>query len=132
MSANSKPKRYPLIEWASAAIGLMIIAIMVGLLAVEAIRDRGGVPPILEAKVAGLVASRGGYVLEIDVFNGAHATAASVQIEGVLKQGEADVETSNASVAYVPGESHRRAAIVFTRDPRDYRLELRVTGFERP
>lgn len=131
MAAHSKPKRYPLVEWASAALGLIFIAIMVGLLAVEAIRDRGGVPPILEVRPAGLVAARGGYVLEIEVSNGAHATAASVGIEGVLK-GEADVETSNASIAYVPGGSHRRAALVFTRDPRDYRLELRVTGFERP
>lgn len=132
MPANSQPKRYPLVEWASAAIGLMIIAIMVGLLAVEAIRDRGGVPPILEVKPAGLVASRGGYVLEIEVSNAAHATAASIQIQGMLKQGEADVETSNASIAYVPGGSHRRGALVFSHDPSDYRLELRVTGFERP
>lgn len=132
MAADSKPKRYPLVEWVSAAIGLIIITIMVGLLAIEAIRDRGGVPPILEVKPAGLVASRGGYILEIEVSNGAHATAASVQIEGTLKQGDANLETSNASIAYVPGGSHRRAALVFSRDPRGYRLELRVTGFERP
>lgn len=132
MAANSKPKRYPLAEWASAAAGLIIIAIMVGLLAMEAIRDRGGVPPILAVKPVGLVSSSGGYVVEIEVSNRAHATAASVQIEGILKQGEADVATSNASLAYVPGGSHRRAALVFSRDPRDYRLELRVTGFERP
>lgn len=109
-----------------------MIAIMFGLLTVEALSERNGLPPMLQVEPAGLVAGGGRYVVEVDVSNAAYRTAASVGIEGVLKQGERDVETSGASLAYVPGESRRRAALIFTRDPRQYRLELRVTGYERP
>lgn len=132
MTGGSKPQRYPLIEWISAAIGLAMIGAMLGFLVLEAIRGRDSTPPLLEIAPVELVAERDQYVVEVEVTNAAGKTAASVQIEGVLKQGGTDVETSSATVVYVPGESRRRAGLIFTRDPRNYQLELRVTGYERP
>ncbi|MGI8704774.1 MAG: hypothetical protein ACR2JJ_03085 [Sphingomicrobium sp.] len=132
MARRSKPRRYPLVEWISAAVGLVIIAAMLGFLALESVGQRDKTPPLLKAEPTALVAGRDHFLVEVEVSNAARNTAASVGIEGTLKQGGSDIETSSASVAYVPGESRRRAGLIFTRDPRDYRLVLRVTGYERP
>lgn len=132
MAPRSKPQRYPLVEWASAAVGLVIIVAMLSFLTWEAAEPRNGLPPLLKAEATGLVAADGHYVVEVKVSNDARMTAAGVEMEGVLKQGDTDVETSNASLSYVPGESYRRAGLIFTRDPRKLQLELRVTGYELP
>lgn len=130
--ARKTPKRYPLVEWISAAIGLAITGAMFGFLALEAAREPDGVPPLLIASPLALVQSNGVYVVQFEVRNASPTTGAGVQVEGVLKRGGDDVETSSASLSYVPGESVQRGGLVFTRDPRGYGLELRVTGYELP
>ena len=132
MAAGSKPQRYPLVEWLAAAFGLVVFALMFGFLALEALRHRDSTPPLLDVAPIALTNERNQYVLEVEVTNAASKTGASVQIEGVLKEGGADVETSSATISYVPGESRRLAGLVFTRDPRKYQLQLRVTGYELP
>jgi uncharacterized protein (TIGR02588 family) len=131
MARKPQPKRYPLVEWVSAAIGLAITGVMFGFLALEA-AQQDGVPPLLNVVPVSLVQAPGQYVVEFEVRNDSATTGAAVQVEGTLKQGGSDVETSTASLSYVPGESSQRGGLVFTRDPRDYRLDLRVTGYERP
>lgn len=132
MARKATPKRYPLVEWVSAAIGVAITGAMFGFLALEAARERDGNLPMLSAAPVAVVESKGGYVVEFEVRNDSATTGAAVEVEGILKQGGSDIETSSATLSYVPGESSRRGGLIFTRNPRDYRLELRVTGYERP
>lgn len=132
MARNPAPKRYPLVEWTSAAIGLAIIAAMFGFLFLEAGRQREHIPPILKAVPVGLVNAPGHYVVEFEVRNDSATTGAAVQVEGTLKRAGSDIETSTASLSYVPGQSSQRGGLVFSRDPRRYQLQLRVTGYERP
>ena len=132
MAGRSKAVRYPLIEWVSAAIGLAITAGMFGFLALEAVSDGEGVPPVLEAEPAALFFANGRYIVEVDVENLSSQTASAVNVEGALMAGNEPVETSSATLAYVPGDSKRRSGLFFARDPRELRLRLRVTGYERP
>lgn len=126
------PKRYPLLEWASAALGLLITAVMFGLLAYEAVLQQAEIPPAIEVKPTALYRVGGQYLVEIDVRNEARETASTVQVEGTLKTGATTVETSTTTIDYIPGESHREAALVFMRDPRGTPLRLRVSGYSRP
>jgi uncharacterized protein (TIGR02588 family) len=132
MASRTKSRKYPLVELLSAAIGVVITAGMFGFLAMEAVRQRNGLPPMMTVEPVAIVAANGIYAVEVDVRNIARKTGANVRIEGSLKQGDATVETSIATVDYVPGGSNRSAGLLFTEDPRKYRLELRVTGYERP
>lgn len=125
-------RRYPLVEWISASIGLVITGVLFGFLAYEAVLQRDGMPPVLEVVPTALIRAEGRYIVEVRVENRSRTTGSAVQVEGSLKAGEESVETSSASFDYVPGESHRRGGLVFARDPRAYRLEVRVTGYERP
>lgn len=130
--APRKPKRSPLLEWASAAVGLAILITLVALLGLEAVSQRNGVPPILDADVASVTTAGGRHVVEVVVSNRSHVTGAGVQVEGALKRGGEEVESSTTTISFVPGESQRRGGLIFTRDPRAFELELRVTGYERP
>lgn len=132
MARKPGPKRYPLVEWVSAAIGLATTGAMVGFLALEAVQQRDDVPPSMHAVAVGLVSAPDHYVVEFEVRNDSAATGAGVQVEGTLKQGDSDIEISTATLSYIPGQSIQRGGLVFTRNPRDYQLKLRVTGYERP
>ena len=132
MARGGKVRRYPLVEWASAAIGLAITGGMFGFLAYEAVLQRNGTPPIMKVVPVAIAKGDGVYVLEVDVKNVSRHTGAAVEVEGTLKENGEAIETSSATVTYVPGGSLRRAGLVFTNDPRKYKLELRVLGYERP
>ncbi len=122
-----KDKGTSLLESISAAIGLVIAVVLLGFIAMDAVRtpDR---PPILTVTPAGIVAGQGTYVVEVEVANASRRTAAAVSIEGTLKEGGQTVETSSTSLSFVPGHSERKAGLIFTRDPRRYTLETRATG----
>jgi len=132
MARRKEPARYPLVEWVSAAIGFAITAGIFGFLFVEAAGDHDGVPPVMKAVPVAFHSAGGQYIVEVEVENRSAQTGASVSVEGELMRGGESVETSEATLAYVPGDSRRRAGLVFAHDPRDYRLRLRVTGYERP
>ena len=54
------------------------------------------------------------------------------QLEGTLVRRGQGVETSEATLAYVPGGSVRRAGLFFTENPSEYQLELRTFGYQEP
>lgn len=131
--ARQKEQKGPsALEWASGAVGAILAIGTLVFIAMEAIEPAAEKPPILNVQPTGIVAEGGLYVVELKVKNRAGQTAAAVEIEGELKQAGSTVETSNATLSYVPGHSERRAGLVFTRDPRRYSLEVRATGYERP
>ena len=121
-----------LLESVSAAIGLALVVAMLAFLAYGAARSRNDTPPIMRVEPVGLTAAGGQYIVEVELSNRSRSTGASVGVEGVLKRGGREVETSSATFAYVPGKSRRRGGLIFTGDPRSHVLELRVTGYERP
>lgn len=129
---KGKPSEIPLVQWAAAGFGMLVFAAMLALLAAEEFRSAPTVPPMMKVDPVRLIAGDGEYVLEVIVRNRSRKTGANVQIEGDLSDGSVNVETSNATLDYVPGESHRPAGLVFKRDPRRFHVDLRVTGYERP
>ena len=134
MTERKKRQRQPALEWISAATGLVITVGLLGFLSLEVVRRNDGVPPLLKAVPVALTVAGdpNRYFVEVKVTNASHKTGAGVQVEGTLKQGGSEVETSVATLSYVPGDSHRRAGLIFSNDPRNYDFELRVTGYELP
>ena len=126
-----KDKGTSLLEWISAAIGLVIAIALLGFIASDALRTSDG-PPILTVTPADIVTGEGVYVVEVKIANASRRTAAAVSIEGTLQDGGQTVETSTATLSFVPGHSERKAGLIFTRDPRRHALEVRATGYEEP
>lgn len=120
------------LEIISASIGVVVTAAILGIIGWEAITTDGHAVPDLaiDADRASPVGS--GYVVELVARNRSEQTAAAVEVEGELKQGDTVVETARATIDYVPAHSQGRAGLIFTRDPAGYRLEVRPTGYQEP
>lgn len=129
---KSKGQQIPLLEWVAAALGLAIVLAMFAFLALEVLATSSSQPPSLRIEPVSVAAAGGQFIVEVEVSNRSGQTGAGVQIEGSLKQGDKEIETSNAAIDYVPGKSQARAGLIFTRDPRKYQAEFRVTGYQRP
>lgn len=131
-SKTRQAKGPAILEWIAGAVGAVIAIAMLSLMAGEQATSRPDLPPLMHVEPVALKAVPGQFVLEIKVVNRSHQTAAAVAIEGELEGDGEAVETSSATLTYVPGNSEAEAGLVFTADPRRHRLRLRVTGYEKP
>ena len=129
---GSKEQQTPLLEWIAAGLGLLVLLGMFGFLIVEALAPGTKVPPLLRVEPVRVEAMAGQYLVIVKVANGSGQTGAGVHIDGTLNQGGAEIEKSNATIAYVPGMSERHAGLIFSRDPRLHDAQFRVTGYQRP
>jgi uncharacterized protein (TIGR02588 family) len=135
MSAKGKSGKKgdtPMLEWIAGGIGLLLILLLMFVIASQAFSGGGDAPPMIEARVGEISPAGSGYVVELLLGNRSTATAAAVEVEGELLDGERVVATSSATIDYVPGESTRGAGLYYAEDPRRYRLDIRVLGYAEP
>lgn len=132
MGKSPRHDPVPALEWAAAAIGLLVALALLAVLLREALAGGPRTLPALSAEAVRVEPGSGGHSVGILVRNVSPQTAAGVQVEGVLMRGGTEVETSSATVDYVPGHSSTKAGLLFRQDPRAHQLELRVTGYELP
>jgi uncharacterized protein (TIGR02588 family) len=79
-----------------------------------------------------ILPSAHGYLVSLKIENAGDATAAALGVEGVLKQGGTNIETSLVTVDYVAAGSDRDAALFFSNDPRQGELTVRAKGYIEP
>ena len=119
------------LEWALAALGGVIVAAALAFLIYEGIAGDRSAPDIkIEIKESAPV--RNGYRVRFEAMNEGGEAAANVIIEGELAKGETSVETSEASIGYLPAHSERGGGLFFNRDPRSFELRVRARGYEDP
>ncbi len=119
----------PWLEWAAAAVGLVLILGCVGVIGREALTRKKG-PPEISVRVEKVTETPTGYVVDVVAANTGGETAAQVVIEGELIAGTP--EWREATIDYLPAGSERRAGLVFGADPRTHGLKLRAKGFIEP
>lgn len=124
-------KATPFWEWVIAAIGLILVLGAIGTTAYRATTE-DKTPPQLEVKIDSIEQSGAGHLVKFTVVNTGNQTAASVAVEGELKTGAEKAETSGSTLAYSPANSERRGGLFFTKNPRQFDLQIRVTGYEEP
>lgn len=124
------PQRKPLLEWVVAGLGLVLTLGALGVLAVDL--GRPDSPPDLSARALGITPVADGFQVEVEVANAGRATAAAVDVEGVLTLPTDDPETAGASLDYVPGDGAETLTLKFRADPRAGDLELTVRGWSEP
>lgn len=120
------------LERASAVVGLLVSAAMLGFIGWRAVTGDVQETPRLTVQVEQVSRSGTNYSMRIVVRNAASVAAADVQVEGVLREGAGEIERSQASIDYVPGRSQRRAGLLFTHDPARYSMEVRPVGYQEP
>jgi uncharacterized protein (TIGR02588 family) len=121
----------PIWEWIVGGIGLILVISVVGFLLYEALAGNQ-MPPDVRLSIGPVVQTPNGYVIQLTAVNHGGLTAAGVVVEGQLKSGAESVERSEATIGYLPPRSEKRAGLFFTRDPREFNLQVRPFGYEEP
>lgn len=121
----------PWLEWIASGVGLVLALGTLGAIAAEMLSGERPIPTVI-VDSDGVVETPAGFVALIRARNPADATAAKVEIEGELRQGDDLLETSRIEFDYVPARSERRGGLYFKHDPRHYRLETRALGYSEP
>lgn len=124
--------RTPLLEWIAAGIGLLLTLMMLGVIGREALNGETEQVPVIAVAATGIAPAAPGYVLAFEASNKTGGTAAAVEVEATLKDGETIVETSKATLDYVPGHGKAKGGVFFAKDPRRHELEIRALGFQIP
>ena len=86
----------------------------------------------VKLSVDSVVQTRNGYLAKIVAVNEGGMTAAGVVIEGELRRGTESVERSWTTIDYLPPRSEQRGGLFFTRDPRQFELQVRPFGYVEP
>jgi uncharacterized protein (TIGR02588 family) len=118
-------------EWIIAVIGLILVAGAIGVVLRRAATEEAS-PPNLKVSVESIQPSGDGFLVKYLVRNTGNQTAAAVTIEGELKKGEKSEETGTATLNYAPAHSERPGGLFFTKNPDQFQLEVRATGYVEP
>jgi uncharacterized protein (TIGR02588 family) len=118
-------------EWIVAAIGVLIVAGVLGFLLYEAL---GGnrLPPDVRLSIDSVARSGSGYLVTMTATNEGGLTAEGVIIEGQLEDRGRALERSQTTIEYLPSRSRKKAGLFFTRDPARFELVVRALGYEEP
>ena len=121
----------PIWEWIVGGIGFLMVAAVIGFLAHQALEGDPTAPDI-RLSVTAVRATTDGYLVNVAVTNHGSSTAQGVILEGVLRSGAEPVEQSQTTIEYLPPRSEKQAGLFFTRDPRQFKFEVRPLGYEEP
>jgi len=121
----------PLLEWLLGILGLILVAGSIGFLLYQALSG-DSTPPDITVELDAITPISNGYLVTFRAINQGQATAKGVIVEGQLTAENGEVETSEASLDYLPAGSEREGGLFFTQDPRQFELQLRSLGYEQP
>lgn len=114
----------PVLEWILGGLGLLLTLAVLAVMLRDATAPGG--PPAIEPRLHAVHGGPGGWRAEVEVRNTGAATAAGVEIEGVLGD-----ETASATLDYLPAEGRETVTLGFAADPRAG-LELHARGWSEP
>lgn len=134
MSSSSQKKKaadIPLVEWIIGSVGLLIVALVVGVLIYEAVAGDKS-PPDVKLTVQAIAPLRNGYLVKVRAENEGGEPAARVAINVELVNQTQVVEAAETQFEYLPAHSTREAGVFFSHDPRQGELRLQALGYEEP
>jgi len=113
-------------EWIVAIVSAVLVLALLVFLLSEALTQTGRLPDISLA-VTEVVPTAHGYNALVSVTNQGSATAAEVELAGILGD-----EESRALLDYSPAQSVRQVSLIFTHAATPEEIQLRVLGYTDP
>jgi uncharacterized protein (TIGR02588 family) len=117
-------------EYAAGAVGALLVVALIVFLAYQAV-VRDALPEIA-VEVTQVDVAPAGYAVRIEVTNEGGTTAEGVVISGRLTRDGRQVDQSSSTVPYIPPDSMRTVALVFSEDPRTGQLTVGSDGYTVP
>ncbi|MBL0422187.1 hypothetical protein JI739_17700 [Ramlibacter sp. AW1] len=122
----------PLLEWVVAAIGLVGVLASMGVLGWHAWRSPAEGAPEPRIEVNRIEPQGGQYLVQLTVRNAGTRAAGDLLVSGELWSQDQRVERSEMRLDHLPAGSLARGGLLFSRDPRGLRLQLRAEGYQQP
>jgi len=129
---SSIAARTPLLEWLAAGVGLVFLIFLLGAISHDALQNGARVPPNILVEAGSVSRTDSGYVVTFEALNRSGGTAAALEIEGRLMDGDRAVETSTAQIDYVAGHGSAQGGLFFVNDPAKLTVKIRPLGFQTP
>ncbi|MBD1837005.1 TIGR02588 family protein [Coleofasciculus sp. FACHB-64] len=134
-SDSSQQQRPPrsLAEWVSFAIATSIVALLVGLVLYDWATQKNEPPTLsVTAKERELRQTQEQFYIPFEVTNTGGETAESVQIIAELRVNGKVEETGEQQIDFLSGGEKEEGAFIFSRNPRDGELVVRVSSYKLP
>lgn len=131
LSKNAEQISPHWVEWLTGLFATLIVLAMTGWILWEAMKtdDR---PPELSAQVLDVEPVAKGWRVMVEVRNASDATAAAVEVKGVLLDGTKPIEEVQVTFDYVAAGSTSKGGLLFVNDPSRYRLSVLPGSFTEP
>jgi uncharacterized protein (TIGR02588 family) len=131
LSASRKRSRTISTEGITFAVASLIVAVLVGLVLFSWF-TQGDQPPVLAVQPSSEIrAVSGQFYVPFTVTNTGGATAESVQVIGELRLDD-QTETGEQQIDFLSKGEQEEGAFVFSRDPRQGDLTIRVASYKLP
>lgn len=130
-SDQGKLKDAPVWMWGIAVLGLALVLGSIVFMLYEAVAGDSS-PPNVTVRLDSVRPTQDGFLIEFRAVNEGGTTAEGLTVEGVLRSGTESVETSSTTIKHVPSHSERAGGLFFKSDPRQYEVQLRAKGYEKP
>ncbi len=136
MNEEKKPeetyKGRSLPEWITFGISAAIVSGIVGLVGYDWVATRHE-PPLISVEINGEIRAAGGqFYVPFKVTNAGGSTAESVQAIAELSIGGKVEESGEQQIDFLSGGETEKGEFVFTRNPRDGELKMRVASYKLP
>lgn len=119
------------IEWLTGVLSTILVAGMIIAVVHDGVKSVGATPK-LSVVAAPAEPSPQGFSVAFTVVNAGKRTASGVPVRGTLREGDTIVEEQDVTFDYVPADSEVTGTFLFARDPSQYRLEVKASGFRDP
>lgn len=119
-------------EWISFAIAAALLAVVMGLVVLLWSSDRQRQPPILRVEQAEIRQSQDQFYVPFAVTNAGGKTAESVQVVAELRVAGVPVESGEQILEFLSSQETAKGAFVFTHNPQNGTLVIRVASYQSP
>ncbi|MBD0414073.1 TIGR02588 family protein [Oryzicola mucosus] len=132
MSQPVSEAQRPMLEWIVGGIAAGIVAALIVYLGYKALEGEPS-PPDLAAAVERIEQVSGGWLVRTTLNNSGGETAAAVLLKAELRNGTDIVEEREITFDYVPANSARKGAFLFTSQPATAEaIAFVVQGYSEP
>jgi uncharacterized protein (TIGR02588 family) len=127
-----KPKR-TVAEWITFGIASVILAVIVGLVIYIWMGEQNQQPPTIFAVSDGKIREAAGqFYVPFSVTNTGGGTVESVQVLAELRINGKVEESGEQQIDFLSGGEKEEGAFVFSRNPREGELVIRVASYKLP
>jgi uncharacterized protein (TIGR02588 family) len=128
---NQKPERSP-VEWIAFGIGLFILTGIVGLVVYQWFTQKNRPPVLSMTSESEIRQASGQFYVPFSVTNIGGQTAESVQVIAELRiEGEV-MEDGEQQIEFLAGGETEEGAFIFSRNPKEGKLVMRVASYKLP